>query len=113
MMGLELNIFARLMMLFTTITALPAYIPQLVRMVKRKQSDDISYWGWALWIAQYAIMTIYAVIYTNDIMLVVGYFVELMLCTATLVLAIKYRQPSANLYKSIKASENLEEPENN
>jgi uncharacterized protein with PQ loop repeat len=91
MIGMEPNLLSWLLLGYVTITTVVSYAPQAFKLLKTKSSDDISFLSWGVWVTQYACLTVYAVVFTTDIMLSILYVAELLFCTYILILALKYR----------------------
>ena len=92
MFGVEPNIISFAILMFVTVTSTVAYLPQAVRLIKTKSSKDLSLTSWSVWLTQYILMSIYAVVFTVDIILCLGYFVEAGFCVFIIVLALRCRR---------------------
>ena len=76
-----------------------SYLPQTIRLLRTKKSEDISIPSWILWITSGACYTLYAVLVSKDGMLIFETASELSFCIIILLLAIKYRK-SNNINKN-------------
>ena len=82
---------ANILMMSCTVTTLIAYVPQIARILIRKESDDISVSSWALWLFEGVCYVIYAIIQKDPVFIlaeVTGLFCVL----AVLALTLKYRK---------------------
>lgn len=68
-----------------------SYLPQTIKLIKTKKSNDLSIQSWILWVTSSLSYTIYAVLVSKDAMLIFETGLELSFCLIILVLAIKYR----------------------
>ncbi|MBR3180403.1 PQ-loop repeat-containing protein [Candidatus Saccharibacteria bacterium] len=73
-----------------------SYLPQTIKLLKTKESADISIGSWALWVVSSLAYTLYAIIYSNDLMLVFETFLELLFCLIILALSVMYRNSDKN-----------------
>lgn len=69
-----------------------SYLPQTIKLIKTKKSNDLSIQSWILWVTSSLSYTIYAVLVSKDAMLIFETGLELSFCLIILVLAIKYRK---------------------
>ena len=69
-----------------------SYLPQTLKLIKTKKSEDLSIQSWILWVVSSVSYTLYAVIVSKDFMLIFETSLELTFCLIILVLAIKYRK---------------------
>lgn len=68
-----------------------SYLPQTIKLIKTKKSNDLSINSWILWVASSLSYTIYAILCSKDLMLVFETSLELFFCLLILILAIKYK----------------------
>ena len=68
-----------------------SYIPQTIKLIKTKESDDLSINSWILWVISSLAYTLYAVICSNDCMLIFETSLELFFCLLILMLAVRYK----------------------
>ena len=69
-----------------------SYLPQTLKLIKTKKSEDISIQSWILWVISSLSYTIYAIMISNDGMLIFETSLELFFCLIILILSIKYRK---------------------
>lgn len=68
-----------------------SYFPQTIKLLKTKKSDDLSIQSWILWVTSSLSYTLYAVLVSQDGMLIFETCLELFFCLLILILAIIYR----------------------
>ena len=68
-----------------------SYLPQTIKLIRTKSSNDISVDSWILWVMSSFSYTLYAILCSTDIMLIFETSLELFFCLVILLLAIKYR----------------------
>jgi len=91
MLGIEPNIISWLMLTFVATTSSIAHLPQIIKLIRTKSSNDISLASWTIWVIQFVLMTVYAVVYTSDIVLCISYSIEMILCVLSWALIFKYK----------------------
>ena len=91
MFNLEANIISNIMLLAVAALGVASFVPQIILLLKTRKSRDLSVGSWTQWVALYIIMLAYSVFFTSDIMLVVVYFIDLLLCLITIGLIFRYR----------------------
>lgn len=69
-----------------------SYLPQTLKLIKTKKSDDISIQSWVLFVTSSLSYAIYAFAVSKDIMLIFETCLELFFCLLILLLSIKYRK---------------------
>ena len=92
MLGLEPNIISAVILFVCTASGLISFIPQIVKTIKTKHSDDISFLSWVIWVVTYSFFAIYAFVFTRDIILFIFSTIEGFACLFTLLICLKYRQ---------------------
>ena len=80
-----------LLLIVSTCTYI-SYMPQTIRLIRTKKSEDISIPSWILWVTSGLCYTLYAVLVSKDGMLIFETVSELTFCLVILLLAIKYRK---------------------
>ena len=75
-----------------TMCTMISYIPQAIKLVKTKKSNDLSLKSWILWVVSSLSYTLYALLCSDEVMLLVETSVEFFLCLLILSLAVKYRK---------------------
>lgn len=68
-----------------------SYVPQIIKLIKTKKSDDISSSSWMLWVISSLAFTLYTLIITKDLMLIFKALLELMFCSVILLLSLIYK----------------------
>lgn len=74
-----------------TMCTMISYLPQTVKLIKTKKSNDLSLKSWILWVVSSLSYTLYALL-CSDEMLLVETSVEFFFCLLILSLAVKYRK---------------------
>ena len=75
-----------------TMCTMISYIPQAIKLVKTKKSNDLSLKSWILWVVSSLSYTLYALLCSDEVMLLVETSVEFLFCLLILSLAVKYRK---------------------
>lgn len=81
-----------ILILICTIISVNAYIPQIMRLVKTKSSDDISVSSWVMWIVSYGCYLAYVLLRGMDIGIVFLVTLELAFTVIITSLTIRYRK---------------------
>lgn len=68
-----------------------SYLPQTIKLIRTKKSNDLSVNSWILWVVSSLSYTLYAFICSKEFMLIFETSLELFFCLLILILAIKYR----------------------
>ena len=85
------NMLGNILLAIVSICTFISYFPQTVKLIKTKKSNDLSIQSWILWVTSSLAYTIYAIIVSDDFMLIFETSLELAFCLIILILAIKYR----------------------
>ena len=75
-----------------TMCTMISYLPQTVKLIKTKKSNDLSLKSWILWVVSSLSYTLYALLCSDEGMLLVETSVEFFFCLLILSLAVKYRK---------------------
>ncbi len=75
-----------------SICTFTSYSPQIIKLIKRKTSNDLSIQSWLLWVVSSLSYALYAILVSKDKMLIFETSLELFFCLLILILAIKYRK---------------------
>ena len=75
-----------------TMCTMISYLPQTVKLIKTKKSNDLSLKSWILWVVSSLSYTLYALLCSDEVMLLVETSVEFFFCFLILSLAVKYRK---------------------
>jgi len=84
--------FGNILLGIVSICTMISYLPQTIRLIKTKKSEDLSINSWVLWVISNLAYTLYAVICSKDFMLIFETSLELFFGLLILMLAIKYRE---------------------
>lgn len=68
-----------------------SYLPQTIKLIRTKKSNDLSINSWILWVVSSLSYTLYAFICSKEVMLIFETSLELFFCLLILILAIKYK----------------------
>lgn len=71
-----------------------SYLPQLIKIIKTKKSEDISVLSIILWVVSTGCYFIY-LLTIGGIILIIAYSFQLMVCLITLVLTIYYNESNS------------------
>lgn len=74
-----------------SICTLISYLPQTIKLLKTKKSNDLSLNSWILWVTSSLAYSLYAILCSNDAMLIFETLLELFFCLVILILALKYK----------------------
>ena len=74
-----------------TVCAYIGYVPQIIRLIKTKYSEDLSIFSWGIWIFSCSCGTAYSILLKRP-ELIIAYVSELVLSLIILVLILKYRK---------------------
>lgn len=69
-----------------------SYLPQTIKLIRTKKSEDLSIQSWVLWVTSSFSYTLYAILVSKDRMLIFETCLELFFCLIILLLAIVYRK---------------------
>ena len=62
--------FGNILLGIVSICTMISYLPQTIRLIKTKKSEDLSINSWVLWVISSLAYTLYAVICSKDFMLI-------------------------------------------
>lgn len=74
-----------------SVCTLISYLPQTIKLIITKKSNDLSVSAWILWVISSLSYTLYAIICSKESMLIFQTSLELFFCLSILLLAIKYK----------------------
>lgn len=86
------NILLGIVSLYTMIS----YLPQTIKLIRTKSAEDLSISSWVLWVTSSLAYTLYAVLCSDDGMLIFETALELAFCLIILLLALIYRNQKEN-----------------
>lgn len=75
-----------------SLCTLISYLPQTIKLLKFKESNDISISSWVLWGISSLSYVLYAFFCSEDFMLIFETSLELFFCIIILLLAIRYQK---------------------
>lgn len=75
-----------------SLCTLISYLPQTIKLLKTKKSDDISIPSWILWVVSSFSYTLYAFLISKDFMLIFETTLEFTFCIIILILSVIYRK---------------------
>lgn len=85
-----------------------SYLPQTIKLLKTKKSNDLSISSWMLWVISSFSYTLYAFLVSEEFMLKFETSLEFSFCLIILILSIYYSKN--NFWKnSIKLTQNIGE----
>lgn len=73
-----------------SICTMISYLPQTIKLIKTKKSNDLSINSWILWVTSSLSYTLYAILCSKEFMLIFETSLELAFCLIILLLALKY-----------------------
>jgi uncharacterized protein with PQ loop repeat len=91
MLGIEPNLTSSAILFIGAIIGFISFLPQIIKTLKTKKSDDIAITSWVIWIIGYTLTAIYAFVFTKDIVFFGTEALELSICLFTLLVCLKYR----------------------
>lgn len=74
-----------------SICTMISYLPQTIKLIRTKKSNDLSINSWILWVTSSLSYTLYAVLCSKEFMLIFETSLELAFCLIILLLALKYK----------------------
>lgn len=80
-----------LIILYITIAGFISYLPQIIRMIKTKSSEDISISSWLIWTMNSVLYLVYIQLSEVTIWLILSQVVEVVLIGLTTILVIIFR----------------------
>lgn len=80
-----------LIILYITIAGFISYLPQIIRMIKTKSSEDISISTWLIWAMNSTLYLIYMQLSEVTIWLILSQVAEVVLIGLTTILVVVFR----------------------
>lgn len=74
-----------------SLCTLLSYLPQAIKLVKSKKSNDLSITSWIIWVVSSFSYSLYAIFCSNEFMLIFETILEFSFCLLILTLTIKYK----------------------
>ena len=87
-------------MWIVTICTYASYVPQIIKMMKTKRSEDLSISAWSLWLLSATCNTLYSFLLCRN-ELIVASVSELVLTLITIVFVIKYKDTDKNIKQEV------------
>lgn len=84
--------FGNVLLGLVSVCTIISYLPQTIKLIKTKKSDDLSINSWILWVVSSLSYTLYAVLYSKEFMLIFETSLELFFCLLIMILAVKYKE---------------------
>ena len=82
---------ANVLLTVVSICTLISYLPQTIKLIKTKKSNDLSVSSWILWVTSSLAYTLYAFLCSSEFMLRIETLLELCFCLVILFLAVLYK----------------------
>ena len=83
---------ANVLLGIVSMCTLVSFLPQAIKLIKTKESDDISISSWVLWVISSLSYVLYAYLCTDEFMLRFENTLEFSFCLLILFLTILYRR---------------------
>ncbi len=83
---------ANVLLGIVSMCTLVSFLPQAIKLIKTKESDDISISSWVLWVISSLSYVLYAYLCTNEFMLRLENTLEFSFCLLILFLTLLYRR---------------------
>ncbi len=83
---------ANVLLGIVSMCTLVSFLPQAIKLIKTKESDDISISSWVLWVISSLSYVLYAYLCTNEFMLRLENTLEFSFCLLILFLTLFYRR---------------------
>lgn len=74
-----------------SLCTLISYLPQVIKLIKTKESNDLSTTSWIIWVVSSFSYSLYAFLYSDEFMLKFETTLEFSFCLLILSLTVKYR----------------------
>ncbi len=83
---------ANVLLGIVSMCTLVSFLPQAIKLIKTKESDDISISSWVLWVISSLSYVLYAYLCTDEFMLRFENTLEFSFCLLILFLTVLYRR---------------------
>lgn len=83
---------ANILLGIVSFCTLISYLPQTIKLIKTKKSNDLSVYSWILWVTSSFTYTLYAFLCTSEFMLKFETALEFGFCLLILILAVIYKK---------------------
>lgn len=74
-----------------SLCTLISYLPQAIKLIKTKKSNDLSTTSWIIWVVSSFSYSLYVFLCSNEFMLKFETTLEFSFCLLILLLTVKYR----------------------
>ena len=88
-------------MWIVTICTYASYVPQIIKMMKTKRSEDLSISAWSMWLLSATCNTLYSFLLCRN-ELIIASVSELVLTLITIVFVIKYKDTDKNAKQEVQ-----------
>lgn len=75
-----------------SLCTLVSYLPQAIKLIKTRESNDLSTTSWIIWVVSSFSYLLYAFLCSNEFMLKFETVLEFSFCLLILILTIYYRK---------------------
>lgn len=82
---------ANILLGIVSLCTMVSFLPQAIKLIKTKESDDISITSWILWVVSSLSYVLYAYLCTDEFMLRLENTLEFSFCILILTLTLIYR----------------------
>lgn len=86
-----------ILLIVVSICTFVSYFPQILKCLITKRGEDLSIWSWGLWVVSSLSYTLYAILCTDTVMLIVETSLELAFCLIILICAIVFRDKNKKI----------------
>lgn len=83
-----------------SLCTLISYLPQAIKLILLKKSDEISLYSWILWVVSSFSYTLYSYLCSDEFMLRFETSLEFLSCLLILVLTLIYRKNTKKVEKA-------------
>ncbi|MCQ2571733.1 MAG: PQ-loop repeat-containing protein [Alphaproteobacteria bacterium] len=87
------TIFVYILLIIYTVVSLYAYMPQVIKLIRTKSSNDLSLSSWMFWILSYLCYLGYVLIESPDLGIIFITCLELFFTILICILILLYRKP--------------------
>lgn len=82
---------ANILLGIVSLCTMVSFLPQAIKLIKTKESDDISITSWILWVVSSLSYVLYSYLCTDEFMLRLENTLEFSFCILILTLTLIYR----------------------
>ena len=88
-------VIGNILLSIVTLCTMISYMPQIIKLIRTKSSEDLSVQSWILWSISSLSYTLYAYIVSDDFMLRLETTLEFSFCFIIFILTLVYRRNGA------------------